>query len=131
MVNDIASAKAVTDKPDMRDLFLLMAISVSLLLAALAYYLRFRIRSNKDPLLQTYETFCKKLAGSGVTRQRSEGPASFAARASRLRQADRPHIGSITQLYIRLRYESVGSAAPTSELRQLTELVKAFKPTSG
>ena len=95
------------------------------------YYLRFSIRSNKDPLLQIYETFCKKLAASGVTRHRSEGPASFAARASRLRQTDRPQIELITQMYIRLRYESVGSAAPTEELRQLTELVKAFEPTSG
>ncbi|MBT5890381.1 MAG: DUF3488 domain-containing protein [Chromatiales bacterium] len=119
------------DKPDMRDLVLLMAISLSLLMAALTYYLRFSIRSNKDPLLQIYETFCKKLAASGVTRHRSEGPASFAARASRLRQTDRPQIELITQMYIRLRYESVGSAAPTEELRQLTELVKAFEPTSG
>ena len=118
------------DKPDMRDLILLMAISISLLLAALAYYLRFGIRSKKDPLLQTYETFCKKLADSGVIRHRSEGPASFAARASRLRQTDRSHIESITQLYIRLRYESIGSIVPTAELRQLTKLVKAFKPTS-
>lgn len=118
------------DKPDMRDLVLLMAIIISLLLAVLAFYLRFSIRSKQDPLLQTYETFCKKLASSGVIRHRSEGPASFAARASRLRQSDRSHIESITQLYIRLRYEPIGSTVPTAELRQLTKLVKAFKPAS-
>jgi protein-glutamine gamma-glutamyltransferase len=113
-------------EPDMRDLVLIMAVGITLLLAGLAYYLRISIRNSRDPLVSAYQEFCSKLARAGISREPWEAPANFAARAVATKPAEQQAIRQITDLYITLRYEPFNSNA--HQLQELLERIKKFRP---
>ncbi len=118
--------KAGFSAPDMRDLVIVMAIGVTLLLAALAYYLRISARPAPDPLQQAYARFCRKLAAQGFVRAPGETPADFAARATAGNNPDSDTILRITALYSGLRYAPVANR--DRGIDELTALSKRFKP---
>ncbi len=122
-------SKLGIEEPDMRDMILIMAIGISMLLAALAFYLRTSIQPLQDPLQHAYNNACKKLARAGVKRKPTEGPIDFASRAGGQRPADKPVIETISQLYAALRYAQ--QKKPDNyedQLKAFIKLTKDFKP---
>ncbi|MDO9064699.1 MAG: DUF4129 domain-containing protein, partial [Sulfuricella sp.] len=97
----------------------------ALLLAFSGFMLWRRVPVGADPAAAIYQRFCRKLARAGIVRQPNEGPTDFAKRITRSRPDLALSAASISELYIALRYAPQPNA---SDLRQLGERVKAFRP---
>jgi hypothetical protein len=82
-----------------------------------------RSRAATDPVKRAYLLFCRKLAGAGLPRAPSEGPAAYAARLAAARPDLQPAAGTITRLYIMLRY---GAAPDSAGQREFEQRVKHF-----
>ena len=97
--------------------------AITLLLAALMLH---KLRASRpDPVTAAYLRFCERLAKRGVKRHPSEGPDAFRKRAAAARPELASSIGSISELYIRLRYSE---AARASDALRLKREVAAFSP---
>lgn len=96
--------------------------AITLALAALMLHKLKTLRP--DPVSAAYARFCERLARSGVARHPSEGPDAFRKRASAARPELAQAIGSISELYIRLRY---GEAVHVADALQLQRAVTAFR----
>jgi protein-glutamine gamma-glutamyltransferase len=90
--------------------------AITLLLAALM--LRKLRAMRPDPIAAAYARFCRRLARHGVARHPSEGPDAFCKRASIIRPELASAIGSISSLYIRLRYGNTAHATDAAQLRR-------------
>ncbi|MBI4190906.1 MAG: DUF3488 domain-containing transglutaminase family protein [Betaproteobacteria bacterium] len=96
--------------------------AVTLVLAALMLH---KLRAARpDPVTAAYARFCERLARRGVARHPSEGPDAFRKRAITAHPELAQPIGSISELYIRLRY---GAAAHPADTVQLLREVEAFR----
>ena len=72
---------------------------------ALAFFTLRKLRSLRPaPAIAAYARFCEQLARRGMTRHPSEGPLAFGERAAAAHPKLAASIGSISELYIRLRY---------------------------
>ena len=78
-----------------------------------------------DPAQKLYYKFCGKLAKKGFPRSPAEGPLDYARRMAQAKPEQAEPIGTISELYIALRY---GGLASKTALRRLTRLVRAFEP---
>ena len=100
--------------------FLIGAITLVLTLLMLR-----KLRAQRpDPVAAAYTRFCLRLARRGITRHPSEGPDAFRKRAAAAYPELAPLIGSISDLYIRLRY---GPAAQPGEIDTLLRAVAGFR----
>jgi len=79
----------------------------------------------RDPLLKSYEHFCRKLAKRQIEREANETAGDFARRAINSRPDLKQEIEEITQLYSELRY---AGQANDQKLAQFEQWVRAFKP---
>ena len=114
------------DDATWRSLATAMFVATGAITLALALLMLRKLRASRpDPVTAAYQRFCGRLARCGVTRHPSEGPEAFCKRASAAHPELAPSIGSITALYIRLRY---GKAAPDTNALQLKREVAAFAP---
>jgi len=113
------------EKPDTRDLIIIMVITLGLLLGLIVWYLRISVVPPTDPMLRQYDLFCKKLAGIGLNRHTGEAPADFRERVGRERPDLRDEVNRITETYLLMRYEP---AMATGTLPELSGLVKNFRP---
>ncbi len=102
----------------------LLVVSLIGAVLLLALYLIRHKPPAPDPVARLYQHFCRKLARQGIARMPSEGPLTFANRASGLRPDLAGAIGSITRLYIGLRY---GGRNPAGYHR-LKQHVSQFRP---
>ncbi len=76
----------------------------------------------RDPVLQLYQRFCRKLERSGIKRRPDEGPRAFASRVIAHRADLAEKVQAITSLYESLRYGKGSDKAQQSELkRQVAE----------
>jgi transglutaminase-like putative cysteine protease len=78
----------------------------------------------RDPVQRLYRRFCRKLARAGLARAPHEGPLNFAQRAITHRPDLRSPIGTITRLYLELRY---GQRTSSARLASLSRAVTYFK----
>jgi len=100
--------------------------AITLVLAALM--LRKLRALRPDPVVIAYTRFCRRLARRGLTRHASEGPDAFCRRACSARPELAPAIGSISALYIRLRYgDATQNAAQALDATKLRREVADFK----
>lgn len=76
-----------------------MALALSLVATAL-----FRARERTDPVLRSWQRFCRRLARVGVVRAPHEGPIDFAHRAGASLPSCGAEIAGIGMLFARLRY---------------------------
>ena len=114
------------DDATWRSLATLMLAATGAITLLLAVLLLNRLRAARpDPVSAAYSRFCERLARRGVARHPSEGPDAFRKRAAAARPDLARSIGSISALYIRLRY---GEAARTSDAMQLQREVAGFSP---
>ncbi|MFQ5488751.1 MAG: DUF4129 domain-containing transglutaminase family protein, partial [Gammaproteobacteria bacterium] len=99
--------------------------TLAAVIAALAFYLRFRQRAQRDPVVRAYGRFCRKLARRGLARRHSEGPRDFADRIMRERPDLASQVSLISRLYIALRY---GSCRKDGQLPALQRKIRHFSP---
>jgi len=77
-----------------------------------------------DPAVTAYNRFLKKLARNGLVKRTGEGPRDFALRAASERPDAKEAIGTITTLFLRIRY---GRQADPRDVDQLRRRVKTFR----
>ena len=96
-----------------------VSIGLVFALLAVAWSILLKRPTNTDPAKRIYQKFSEKLAAHGITLQTGEGPLSFAERIGR----SSPNLGksaeSITQLYVRIRYEQSHEPNDLTKLRGL------------
>ncbi len=113
------------DRATWQTLAFILAGTTAIITLAFAYtMLRHLRRRSRDPAAAAYERFCRKLARRGATREPSEGPVAFAARASSLLPERTTDIGCITDLYVKLRYGRLTGADAVRELRNRVRSLK-------
>jgi transglutaminase-like putative cysteine protease len=98
---------------------------LAIFFAALSAYLAWRFRPRRrDPVVQTYEALCRKLARNEMPRLPYEGPADYLTRVTGLRPELARQLAEVRSIYISLRY---GPSPLTSELSRLKFLVNQLK----
>jgi len=114
------------DDATWRSLATVMLVATGATTLVLALLMLRKLRAARpDPVTAAYSRFCERLARRGVARHPSEGPDAFRKRAAAARPELAPSIGSISGLYIRLRY---GEAARAADALQLKREVAGFSP---
>jgi len=83
---------------------------------------RLKVRA-RDPVRTAYLRFCDKLRRQGLPRAADEGPVDYAHRLERVRPDLALPVGTITRLYVMLRY---GAGTSTAALQELRQRVKQF-----
>lgn len=109
---------------DWRGMATVLASTIGLVLLVIASRLLRRGRGKRDPVVNAYQRFCRKLSRRGLTRRPAEGARDFAQRARQQLPEAAPAIARITSLYQRLRY---APHPPSDGLRQLQEAVRRFR----
>ncbi|VAW61811.1 FIG001454: Transglutaminase-like enzymes, putative cysteine proteases [hydrothermal vent metagenome] len=111
---------------ELSEIILLMVISFMLVLIMIAIYIIKPWKKEKrDPVVEIYHTFCRKLSNTGVTRMSFEGPLDYSLRAIEQLPEQKSHIQLITRLYIKLRFQSVNNEKQLNQFRQRT---RKFRP---
>ncbi len=108
-----------------RGMGLLLVGVISLLLGAVTYLLLRQERARRDPVVESYRRFCRRLARRGLARRAHEGPYDYAARVTHARPELREPVQRITRLYVALRY---GASRPPLLMGTLQRQVRAFRP---
>jgi protein-glutamine gamma-glutamyltransferase len=113
-------------EPDGQKLVLLLAVTMTLVLAWLTWQVRRELAPrSKDITARTYARLCAKLAAAGIARRMHEGAEAYATRVSRQRPDLADTVTALCRHYSALRY-SAPSARIT--LGQFQVAVRAFKP---
>jgi len=119
--------KIFNKKIDFTESLTYMIIGFTLLIFIISLFILKPWNKQKtDPVVKTYNNFCKKLALKGITRKSHEGPLDFAKRAIENLPQHRDSITLITRLYTRLRYEPTHSRKQFEQFKYHTG---KFKPT--
>ena len=111
------------DRSTWESLALLLVIATLTVTVILFLLMARRSRAAMDPVKRAYLLFCRKLAGAGLPRAPSEGPAAYAARLAAARPDLQTAVGAITRLYIVLRY---GVAPGPAAWREFEQRVRHF-----
>lgn len=82
-------------------------------------------RTATDPVLRSYQQFCRKLAKQELAKRDNEGPRDYAQRIIRKRPELKASVDRIIRLYIGLRYGRIDSEHNRKHLRRL---VRGFAP---
>jgi len=118
--------RAGIDDATWRSLATVMLVATGAVTLVLALLMLHKLRAARpDPVTAAYSRFCERLARRGLARHPSEGPDAFRKRAAAARPELAPSIGSISEIYIRLRY---GEAARAADALQLKREVAGFSP---
>ena len=114
------------DDATWRSLATAMFIATGAITLVLAVLMLHKLRASRpDPVTAAYLRFCERLAKRGVKRHPSEGPDAFRKRAAAARPELASSIGSISELYIRLRY---GKDAQVPDALRLQREIAGFSP---
>lgn len=113
------------DVKNWRDLVVLMAGGLFVLLGSFAALLVLRSRRSVDPVTRLWRRFCVKMARVGVLRAPHEGPRDFVTRVATQKPESAESARRIGQLYIRLRY---GPNYSSEEFEMLRREIQAFRP---
>jgi transglutaminase-like putative cysteine protease len=110
--------------PSLRDLALVCAVTASTILL-LFTWLSLRDRSREqDPLEQSWQLLCRRLARLSHPRQPTETPGEYSARVIAARPELAGALSSLTALYLRLRYEGIPSRAEILRFRRLVRQLR-------
>ncbi len=109
---------------NIKDMVYWLVAFTGLLTGLLAWVILRDGSQSTDPAQHVYQRFCRKLAKTGLARQKGEGALDFARRASAARPALTGRISAITRLYIKIRY---GRSANAADLRELQKQVRSLK----
>lgn len=110
--------------PSMRDLALVCVVTVSAILL-LFTWLTLRNRDHvHDPLEQSWQHLCKRLARLSRPRKPDEAPSEYAAVLIAARPELAAPLTSLTALYLHLRYERIPSRAEVLRFRRLVKQLR-------
>ncbi|MCX7096720.1 MAG: DUF3488 and transglutaminase-like domain-containing protein [Methylococcales bacterium] len=109
---------------DIKTMVYWMVGTIAAITALLSWILLYQKQKTIDPIMRTYNRFCKKLAKRGLIRGNSEGAKDFAARANQTLPEHASTINHITALFIKLRY---GKNARPEDLALFNRRVGKFK----
>lgn len=102
---------------------ILVAALVSILLP-LGYFLLSQTLRPQDPIIKTYQRFCRRFKHDGIKKRPGETAGAFAARINQQHPELKQQINAITKIYNDLRYaDSVNGAS----LGGFKKLVASFK----
>jgi transglutaminase-like putative cysteine protease len=110
--------------PSLRDIALVCAVTVSAVLLLLTW---FGMRTNSvrlDPVEETWQSLCRRLAKTVRPRIPSESPAEYAAAVAALRPDMAEAIQQLAASYLHLRYDGVPT---TAEAQRFTRLVRELR----
>lgn len=114
--------------PDGRTLALAFAVTLSLLLGALAVF-SLRHRIERDPLADAYGLLRRRLADAGIDSPPTLAPRSLLARIERqLAPASAEAAREILLAFERWRYSRAAASMSRAQLRQLRRAVRRFRP---
>jgi len=114
-------------KPEQNHLIIFMFITLMFITGVLAWYLRYSIKVEQDPVLKAYKKFCGKLKKCGLAREQYEAPSDYCQRVTRARPELKTDVELITTLYLQLRYENRISERRTAEFFRL---IRGFRPVT-
>ena len=110
--------------PSLRDLALVCAVTVSTILL-LFTWLTLRNRGTEpDPLEQSWQYLCRRLARLSRPRKPGEAPREYAAVVIAAQPELAAALNSLTTLYLRLRYESVANHTEILCFRRLVRQLR-------
>lgn len=110
--------------PSLRDLALVCVATAGTILLLFTWLtLRDRDR-NQDPLEQSWQLLCKRLARLSRPRRPEETPGEYSAMVIAARPELAAPLASLTALYLRLRYEGVPSHAEVLRFRRLVRQLR-------
>jgi transglutaminase-like putative cysteine protease len=112
------------EDPNWHQLVGILVAGTGMLLLLVAANL-FRRRSRPDPVLRSWDRFCKRLARMGVARAPHEGPLDYTLRAGEQFPRARAEISEIGDLYARLRY----GRRSADLIRELARRVRLLRVT--
>ncbi|MFN3564977.1 MAG: transglutaminaseTgpA domain-containing protein [Burkholderiaceae bacterium] len=114
--------------PDGRTLALAFAVTLSLLLGALAVF-SLRHRVERDPLAEAYALLRRRLSDAGIDSAPTLAPRSLFARVERqLAPASRDAAREILLAFERCRYSRAAASVTRAQLRALRREVRRFRP---
>ncbi len=108
---------------DWKGLTVYLFVLLGIIVAAIAVVIFKKTPKITEPARKYYDSFCKKMAKTGLARKSYEGPIDFAQRASTDRQDLESEIKNITNLYVQIRY-----CSDHNKLLQLKAAIKLFTP---
>jgi transglutaminase-like putative cysteine protease len=112
------------DSPSLRDLALVCIVTVSSLLL-LYTWLSLRNRDcPQDPVEQSWQLLCRRLARLGRPRKPGETAGEYSAAVIAAQPALAAPLASLTALYLRLRYEGIPSRTEVLRFRRLVRQLR-------
>ncbi len=115
-------------EPDGRTLALVFAVTLSLLLGALAV-VSLRHRVERDPLADAYALLRRRLANAGIDSTPAVAARALLARIERqLAPASREAARDILMAFERWRYSRAAPTLTRAQLRSLARAVRRFRP---
>jgi transglutaminase-like putative cysteine protease len=90
----------------------------------LSWLLLYQKKAKRDPVLQSYQRFCQKLAKQGLSKHPSEGENTFAQRAAKHCPEHAEAVLHITATFLNLRY---GRNPNAIEVKAFSKQVANFK----
>ena len=119
--------RAGFDGDTLRTLAALLIVATILVTLLLALATLRQRRRSREPVLAAYQTFCEKMAKTGIARGDAEGPRDFALRIAATRPDLAPAANDITRLYVLLRYQEEQEKINKNKyLQQLQQRIKAL-----
>ena len=115
--------------PSLRDLALVCAATVSTILLLFTWLTLRNQGAEPDPLEQSWQYLCKRLARLSRPRKPGEAPTEYAAVLIAAQPELAAPLRSLTALYLRLRYEGIPDR---TEVLRFRRLVRQFRlPPAG
>jgi protein-glutamine gamma-glutamyltransferase len=107
--------------PDWQELGIGLVATLIAFFASVSLYLAIRYRPpRRDPLVETYEQLCRRLARQNLGRAAHEGPSDYLVRVATARPDLAGQLNEFRSVYLSLRY---GPTPLSSELSRLKYLV--------
>ncbi|UCC55680.1 MAG: DUF3488 domain-containing transglutaminase family protein [Gammaproteobacteria bacterium] len=103
---------------------LVLAGLISVFLLGIAAWMFLRKPHRSDPVVQVWNTYCRRLGQLGMQRKPWEGPRDYSRRVAAYRPELASQVNPITDIYIRLRYDNPEN--PTGLLTQLQRRVRQY-----
>ena len=108
----------------LRDLALVCAVTVSTILLLFTWLTLRNRGAEPDPLEQSWQYLCRRLARLSRPRKPGEAPREYAAVVIAAQPELAAALNSLTTLYLRLRYESVANHTEILRFRRLVRQLR-------
>ncbi len=113
--------------PTLRDIALACAVTVSAVLLVFTWFGTRATRVRRDPVEESWQRLCRRLAKTVRAREAAEGPAEYAAAVARLRPDLGAAVEALAARYLRLRYDGIPTTTDTQHFARLVRQLRVPK----